>query len=86
MRAKEFFPWLRWHYKCYLRQFLRQGRGTPVTMSDIEVLYKTKHFLVVNKRYDVKVYSNEPKDFITVEKQLKNYVPDYISDCAFGFR
>ncbi|MCL4128661.1 UNVERIFIED_CONTAM: hypothetical protein GTU68_044506 [Idotea baltica] len=46
------------------------------SLNDIQILYWSKHFVVVNKRYDVLINSNNIKDKVTVQTQLKRLCPE----------
>ena len=51
-------------------------------LTDIEVLYKSEHFVVISKRADVKINSNDLLDLVTVETQLKNIYPECVDPNA----
>lgn len=64
-----------------------QGRPQFPTLHEIGILYKSKHFIVVNKRFDVLINSNSPKDVVTVENQLRHRYPEHVDDdTTHGFR
>ena len=46
-----------------LTNLVRYGIGpaTNATLDDIHVVHSSKHFIVVNKRYDVLINCNDPK-------------------------
>jgi len=64
-----------------------QGYTPYPKLTDIGILYKSKHFIVVNKRFDILINSNDPKDIVTVEKQLRYRFPEHVDDdTTHGFR
>ena len=76
---------LRWNYINFIRIVL--GDAKVATLDDIGILYRSKHFLVVNKRQDVKINSNDPTDLVTVETQLRHRFPEYVDEkTVHGFR
>ncbi|KAG0721869.1 RNA pseudouridylate synthase domain-containing protein 1 [Chionoecetes opilio] len=58
---------------CYILRY-RLGPSRPATIDDVEVLYHTPHYIVLNKRYDLLVNSNDP-NVLTVQTQLRNLFP-----------
>lgn len=59
-------------------RFVRQKLGSNVapTLQDIEVVYHSPHYIVINKRYDVLINSDSPDDEVTVQTQLRRLFPD----------
>ena len=57
------------------------------TLDDIEVLHRCTDYIVVNKRYDMKINMNDQTDEITVAKQLCHVFPELVDPkMVFGFR
>jgi len=56
------------------------------SVSLVEVLYRSDNFVVVNKRYDLKVNSDDDSE-VTVASILRQLYPSLVDDRAFhGFR
>jgi len=52
----------------------------------VDVLYHSEHFIVVNKRYDVKVNSDDSSE-VTVASILRRLYPSLVDEHAsHGFR
>lgn len=67
------------------------GSSLPSETADLEyslpVLYKSDHFVVVNKRYDLKVNSDDAEDRVTVATLLEEQFPGLAdAHTAHGFR
>lgn len=71
---------IRWNYVNLVRIGL--GQATFAKDDDILVLYKSDHFVVINKQQDVKINSNDPSDLVTVETQLRKLYPEHIDHQA----
>ncbi|XP_063961986.1 RNA pseudouridylate synthase domain-containing protein 1-like [Lytechinus pictus] len=69
---------LRWKYSYFWRVII--GMNSPAGIEDIKILYKSKNFVVVDKHYDVKINSNDPKDAITVATQLARLHPELVDE------
>ena len=54
------------------------GMNKAATLDDVEVLYKSNNYIVVNKHYDVKINSNDPQDEITLATQLAHRFPELV--------
>lgn len=50
------------------------GHGCPPTIDDIEILHRSDHYIVLNKRYDILINSDDP-DVLTVQTQLRHLFP-----------
>ncbi len=62
-------------------------QGKLATIDDVEVLYKSEHFIAVNKHTDVKINSDNPADRITVANQIAKMFPECVdSSAAHHFR
>ena len=66
--------WCRWAYINVIRVGLGQAKIARIT--DINILYKSEHFIVVNKHADVKINSDAATDYVTVATQLKHLYPE----------
>lgn len=83
--AKKTSDWWRWGYINIMRIGLNQAKTSRIT--DISILYRSEHFVVVNKREDVKINSDNPRDYVTVSLQLKHLFPEtYSNEVAHGYR
>jgi 23S rRNA-/tRNA-specific pseudouridylate synthase len=79
-----------------MQQMLRllSGEWSSGTLTDnslgsdgISILYQTSDFLVINKRFDLKVNSNDPVDTVTVATLLGAFHPSLVDVHAeHGFR
>jgi len=60
----------------------------PTTSNiDMKILYSSDHFIVVDKRYDLKVNSDDQDDKVTVSIELGNLYPSLVDKhAAHGFR
>ncbi|XP_038065362.1 RNA pseudouridylate synthase domain-containing protein 1-like [Patiria miniata] len=74
----------------WLHAWLRRGvfgRHRPATMENLDILYKSSNFIVVNKHYDVKINSDDSSDKITVATQLAHRFPELVdASVAHQFR
>ena len=50
----------------------------PAKIEDIEILLVNQNFVVVNKRWDVLINSNDQADEVTVETQLRHLYPHLV--------
>lgn len=72
-------------YRHMLR--LTSGQWSASVDDALPVLYKSDHFIVVDKRFDLKVNSNDPEDTVTVATLLSRQFPSIVDTTAlFGFR
>ena len=56
-------------------------------ITDIDILYKSANFIVVNKREDVKINSDLALDYVTVATQLKHLYPETVdTSVSHGYR
>ncbi|KAK4295959.1 hypothetical protein Pmani_031507 [Petrolisthes manimaculis] len=53
--------------------FFTPAHVTPA-LDDIEIIYQSSHYLVVNKKNDILINSNNGKD-VTVQRQLRHLLP-----------
>lgn len=66
---------------------LVSGEWLSTNAADVTVLSKSDDFVVINKRYDLKVNSDDPSDAITVATQLHLLYPDaFDGRTSHGFR
>ncbi|XP_030840125.1 RNA pseudouridylate synthase domain-containing protein 1-like [Strongylocentrotus purpuratus] len=76
---------LRWKYAHFWR--VNMGMNSPASIDDIKILYKSENFVAVDKHYDVKINSDDPKDTITVATQLAHLHPELVdSSLPHSFR
>lgn len=62
------------------------GPGLLPTVDDVEILHQSPHYIVVNKRYDLLINSNDPKE-LTVQTQLRHRFPHLVDkDVGHEFR
>ena len=82
--TKHVVDWLQFQYVKFIR--LKLGSGSMPKLEDLSIVYRSDHFLVVNKRHDIVVNSDEA-DAISVASQLQHKYPELIDrDVHFGFR
>ncbi|CAL8073194.1 unnamed protein product [Orchesella dallaii] len=63
-----------------LRFFRRKlDHDVEKTIDDIEILYNSPHFLVVNKSWDVILNHKDRDRAVTVERQLERLYPDLVN-------
>lgn len=66
---------------------LTSGQWSVSADKELPVLYRSDHFIVVDKRFDLKVNSDDPMDSVTVATLLRRQYPDLVDSNAFhGFR
>lgn len=66
---------------------LTSGQWSAAVDDVLTILYKSDHFVVVDKRFDLKVNSNDPEDTVTVATLLSRQFPSIVDTTAFfGFR
>jgi len=74
---------------CFGAQMLRLSSGKYSEVDDtalVNVLYQSENFIVVNKRYDLKVNSDDRSE-VTVASVLLRLYPSLADEHAFhGFR
>ena len=82
--TKHVVDWLQFQYVKFVR--VKLGPGTMPKLEDLSIVYRSDHFLVVDKRHDIVVNSDEG-DVISVASQLQHKYPELIDrDVHFGFR
>ncbi|XP_071948975.1 RNA pseudouridylate synthase domain-containing protein 1-like [Antedon mediterranea] len=54
------------------------GMNQAATIDNLNILYKSDNYIVVNKHYDIKINSNDDEDRVTVAKQLGKMYPDLV--------
>ena len=77
--------WCRWGYVNLIRIGL--GTAQVAKLDDISLAYQSENYIVVNKRQDVKINSNDEADRVTVETQLRHLYPELVDNqIEHGFR
>ena len=77
--------WCRWGYVNLIRIGL--GTAQVAKLDDISLAYQSENYIVVNKRQDVKINSNDEADKVTVETQLRHLHPELVDNqIEHGFR
>lgn len=79
---------LRRSFPIYIQMLrLTSGQWSVSADKELPVLYRSDHFIVVDKRFDLKVNSDDPTDTVTVATLLRRQYPDLVDSNAFhGFR
>ncbi|ELU02087.1 hypothetical protein CAPTEDRAFT_224650 [Capitella teleta] len=76
--------WIQWKHSDL--QALLKGNYCKPNINDIQVLYQSSNFIVVNKHYDLVINSDDPS-VLSVETQLRHLHPELVdSSIAHGFR
>lgn len=66
---------------CFIVRY-KLGHSLPASIDDIEILHHSPHYIVLNKRYDLLINSNDP-DELTVQAQLRHLFP-HLADKQLG--
>ena len=69
--------WLRYQYLRQLKLTTTQAREATLTdLRDEDIVYRSEDFVVVNKRWDVRINSEDPRHTVTLSKQLAYKLPE----------